>query len=133
MTSDHESGLPKPSPVFIENYQEYLRLVSIGAKERAFEEEDKRIELKQWLEAEFMKAFHLTPDKGKLADRFYHRLTNTPYWLKEFFHHVKFFRRGRNIVIAAHPYYLDEAELARWCTGVNAGYKIVDAWRHYES
>lgn len=92
-----------PSAAFTENYNEYLRLLSLERKSRTFAEEDRRVELKRQLETEFMETFHFTPDKRKTAQGFYYRLLTTPLRPKEgLFDHVRFYRRGTSIIIASH-------------------------------
>lgn len=135
MTSNEICGSNSvPSAAFTEAYKEYLRILSVERMERSFEESENRVELKRRLEAEFMQAFHFRSDKGKLAERFFYRLMATPLRPKEqLFDHVRFYRRGANIIIASHGYGFNELALARWCRGVFAHYQIVGAWRHYDS
>jgi hypothetical protein len=134
LTATRETGTPEPSETFAENYREYLRLISIEPKSRSFDEQEAAKNLNSYLEAEFMKAFSLSPDKRKLSSRFYWRFVNTPFAPRDkLFDHVKFFLRGSSLVIVSQPYWLDRAELARWCSDVNASFTIVERWRHYGS
>lgn len=125
--------VPLPSAAFRARQRELADLIHAGSPKGKWWEREahskRRKGLVEALASEFMVAFGLTKDKGKLAFRFFNRLTDAD-WPR--FDHVTFYRRGENIFLVSQPYCLNEEKLSEWCERHDAvSYAVVDEWAHY--
>lgn len=96
------------------------------------EQRAKQRKLREQLRADFIEAFELEPDKGRLASRFFSRLGGTQLAPRSrIFDHTEFFRHGENVVFASQPYGMEHEELEQWVLQTGAAYAIADEWANY--
>lgn len=124
-----KDSIPRPSKKVSASLKELRALME--ANDAATHHKERR-RLENAIKKEFIKAFGLSPDAGKLTCRFFYRFINTDFAPREkLFDHEEFFRRGGNLVIVSQPYSPDTAELARWAKEYGATCTIANEWGYH--
>jgi hypothetical protein len=118
--------IPHPSPTYIKKQTRFKTLLS---SERTADEGDERKRLDKYLETAFAKAFDLSPDRGKVATRFFWRHKERLFDREDnFFDHPSYYRRGDNFVIVGQPYQLDAEAFKQWTRRVGASGTVASQW-----
>src|SRR5688572_27532093 len=124
--------IPSPSATFLKKQRRFKALITGPlTREEREERREERLQVGQFLQSEFAKAFELDVDTGQAADRFYHRNVKL-FSVDSFdFEHRSFYRRGYNMVVVAQPYGLHAPEFKKWARNAGALGTIASEWGHW--
>jgi len=122
--------MKKPSPEYEEAAQKLAALCALPhpTSEQLAETQKLRAELR----AAFMEAFHLEPDRGDKARRFYERHVVTGSGPdRVLFHNLDFCRVWDEPVIVSQPYELHMDALDHWAWQRCISYTVANEWGYF--